>query len=87
MPPSLDIMHWGPGSLRISSGLLHLCNLFNGVTQIHNPKEPEIRVYVDACLTGMGVIHMCYRWALNIVHFEKLNVLVVFNMRGNFLDE
>ena len=61
---------------------------YNGCTKIHRVQDPHFSVYVDACLQGLGAycndkvyfkeIPECYKWLLNIVHYEMMNVVVAF---------
>ena len=66
---------------------------FNGKV-FYSSKQPEIQVYVDACLTGLGAIWNSQVYAANwppyfyhsigIVHLEMLNVFVALKLWGKF---
>ena len=66
---------------------------YNGVSKIHTQREPEIDLYVDACLLAVGAyshgkvynknIPICYKSVLSIVHYEMVNVIIAFRTWGH----
>ena len=65
---------------------------FNGHAKFTDFGQPSVQLHVDACLEGIGAIsdnkvyHKLipegFKWALSIVHFEMVNVVVAFRVWG-----
>ena len=65
---------------------------FNGQAKFDGFSLPGAQLHVDACLAGIGAISgnrvyhkpipQCYKWALSIVHFEMVNVVIAFRVWG-----
>ena len=66
---------------------------YNGVTKIHKQQQPDVNLYVDACLQDVGAythgrvyhkrIPLCYKNVLSIIHYEMVNVIIAFRTWGH----